>query len=65
MRTKITCCKDCTRRHGNCHASCADYIKESAELDEGREAERKRMHDHTMLMECEMDRVKRIEKMRA
>lgn len=22
---KVTCCKDCTKRHYNCHAGCKEY----------------------------------------
>lgn len=37
MAMKITCCKDCTKRHIGCHASCEDYIKQKTELDRIRE----------------------------
>lgn len=27
----ITCCKDCTNRHENCHSECESYKKEKQE----------------------------------
>lgn len=26
--SKVTCCKDCTERHYNCHAECERYNKQ-------------------------------------
>ena len=34
MRRHIECCKDCPKRHSGCHASCEDYLREKAELEE-------------------------------
>lgn len=34
MRTRISCCKGCERRHQGCHSTCEDYKRESAELEE-------------------------------
>lgn len=40
----IKCCKPCVppKRYPGCHAVCPEYIKEKAEDEEKKEAERKR-----------------------
>lgn len=29
--SKVSCCKDCTKRQIGCHSTCSDYIKQHAE----------------------------------
>lgn len=38
----IKCCRDCVppKRHSRCWSTCPEYIKEKAQEDERREAER-------------------------
>ena len=32
MNNKVTCCKDCTDRHYNCHAECKTYQDQRGKL---------------------------------
>ena len=34
MRTHIECCRGCKKRQQGCHATCEDYKRENAELNE-------------------------------
>lgn len=47
MRKRIDCCRDCERRKQNCHATCEEYINQSQELDELRNAMRSAKVDYT------------------
>ena len=34
LRTQITCCNKCAKRHVGCHATCEDYKRQSQEHEE-------------------------------
>lgn len=53
MRTKITCCKDCDKRHCNCHASCKDYIQEKQELEEYNSIVKEQSESRAMCIDME------------
>lgn len=47
---KITCCKDCEKRHKNCHSDCKTYLSEKADLERFKEynADARRYHNQVM-----------------
>lgn len=34
LRTNITCCNKCAKRHMGCHSTCDEYKQQSIELQE-------------------------------
>lgn len=55
MRKKIDCCRDCTKRHTGCHASCEDYKREKSELDELRSAMQAQKDSDTLYASYHID----------